>query len=62
MYMVNIDSDKCQGCGECCGVCPANLLSLEDEKAVMSGDPSDCLGCETCVASCPHDAVTVTEL
>lgn len=61
MYTVEIDAEKCQGCGDCCEACPATILELVDGKATVTGDLADCLGCETCVASCEHDAVTLTE-
>jgi ferredoxin len=61
MFIVSIDEEKCQGCGECCDSCPASLLSLEDGKAVVSGDASECMGCETCTSTCEHDAVTIAE-
>lgn len=61
MFTVQIDPDKCEGCGECTASCPAEILEMDGDKAVVSGDPSDCLGCETCVSVCPNEAVTLTE-
>lgn len=61
MYMVTIDVEKCQGCGDCADNCPATILEVVDGKAQVTGDMADCLGCETCVASCEHDAVTLNE-
>lgn len=62
MYMVQIDRDKCEGCGECAESCPAHILEIVDGKAEVTGDPTECLGCETCVTVCPSGAVTLMEM
>ena len=30
-YYIVIDTDKCDGCGECIGVCPKNVLELAED-------------------------------
>ena len=55
-----IDQEKCIGCGLCVKVCPNQTISMQDGKAVVSGDRS--LQCGHCVAVCPVDAVRVTPL
>lgn len=63
MFVVTIDADKCEGCGECWESCPAEILGQgEDGKAFVEGDPNDCLGCETCVSVCPSGACSIEEL
>lgn len=62
MFMVSIDKEKCEGCGECADSCPASILGMEDDKAAVVGEPSECLGCETCVTVCPSGAVTLQEI
>ncbi len=60
MWNVEVDQDKCTGCGECIDACPAQVLELVDDKS----DPvniDECLGCETCVETCPEGAITVSE-
>ena len=55
-----IDQDLCTGCGLCVEVCPARTLSLQDGKAVVTGDRS--LNCGHCQAVCPTGAVTVATI
>jgi NAD-dependent dihydropyrimidine dehydrogenase PreA subunit len=66
MYMIEIDLEKCQGCGDCIENCPNEIFSLVEEDgkkhAIVSGDPDECIGCLSCEAECEEGAVTVTEL
>lgn len=52
-----IDAELCTGCGQCISVCPANAISLIDDKAVVTGP--DSLFCGHCMAACPTDAISV---
>lgn len=62
MFRVEVDRDKCEGCGECASSCPGSVLGMVDGKADIVGEQEDCLGCETCVTVCPSGAVTLEEL
>lgn len=66
MYIVTIDVDKCQACGDCVDTCPGEALALVEQDgkkvAVYDGDPDDCLGCLSCEEVCEEGAVTVTEV
>jgi nitroreductase/NAD-dependent dihydropyrimidine dehydrogenase PreA subunit len=55
-----IDPDSCIGCGLCVEVCPAQTLSMQDGKAVVSGTYS--MGCGHCEAVCPAGAIRVEAL
>ena len=55
-----MDAAECIGCGACVRVCPKETLSMQDEKAVVSGDTS--LNCGHCAAACPTGAITVAAL
>ena len=52
-----IDLQKCTGCGLCVKVCPSETISMQADKARVTGDRS--LQCGHCVAVCPADAVRV---
>lgn len=66
MYIITIDTDKCQACGDCVDNCPNLLFSITEEDgrkyAMVSGDPDECIGCLSCEASCNEGAISVTEL
>ena len=61
MFEVVVDKDKCVGCEECVGSCPAGVFEFADGKADPVNE-DECLGCETCVEVCEQDAITVTEV
>ena len=50
-------ADKCVGCGECVVVCPADAISMENDKSVL--DKKKCIGCASCVAACSQNALFV---
>jgi len=47
-------TEKCNGCGLCCKLCPANNIELHDKKAVR-GD--NCIACTACANWCPQYAI-----
>ena len=57
---VNINRDKCVGCGLCVNDCPAHILALEEDKAVQKS--KGCIFCGHCVAVCPVQAVSLPAL
>ena len=59
MYEITIDESKCTGCGECVDICPAEVLTMENEKSKVA-QIEECLGCESCVETCPEDAITLS--
>ena len=57
--MIRIDTELCDGCGECIDACPRDCMGLYDEVAyVMMGC---CTECEVCVIVCPNEAITLVE-
>ncbi len=59
-WNVQVDSDKCTGCGECVDICPVEVYELEGGKSAPV-NPEECLGCESCVEVCETRAVSITE-
>ncbi|MGF7184564.1 ferredoxin [Desulfitispora alkaliphila] len=60
MYLIQIDADKCNGCGACVDACPAEYLAMGDDVAEVAD--GECLGCDSCTALCPEEAITLQEL
>ena len=56
MAIPKIDKAKCNGCEECVEACPAEAITLVDEKAVINED--ECTECGECVETCPEEAIT----
>ena len=54
-YNVNVDVDKCIGCGECVDVCPVDCF-LEGPNTLVI-DPMQCIDCAVCVPECPVSAI-----
>jgi len=47
---MQIDVDRCVGCGGCVNLCPCAAIYLVDNKAVI--DQFACTECRTCVFVC----------
>lgn len=56
-HRIEIDRDRCIGCGLCISVCPAGTISLVDEKAAVTGPET--ISCGHCEAVCPESAIRV---
>lgn len=58
--IINIDEDRCTGCGECLPDCPEGALRIIDGKARLISDLF-CDGLGACIGSCPEGAISVEE-
>jgi NAD-dependent dihydropyrimidine dehydrogenase PreA subunit len=55
---LNIDIEKCTGCGRCIEVCPHKVFILQNSKTQII-DKDCCMECGACVKNCPFKALEV---
>ncbi|MCI8326961.1 MAG: 4Fe-4S binding protein [Lachnospiraceae bacterium] len=55
--MIQIDQEKCIGCGKCASDCFPRDIVITDQKAVPKS--KNCIECGHCIAVCPTNAVTL---
>ena len=53
---IQIDPDKCTGCGSCVPVCPFSVMDLVNDKARVK---EGCNLCGACVDACTFDAIKI---
>lgn len=58
--IVNIDEEKCNGCGLCLLSCAEGALQLIDGKAKLISEKY-CDGLGACLGECPEGAITIEE-
>lgn len=58
--IVNIDEDKCNGCGLCVPNCAEGAIKIIDGKARLLAE-NLCDGLGACLGECPQGAITITE-
>jgi ferredoxin len=58
--MIEIDEEKCDGCGQCIIACEESALELVNDKATLVAD-FYCDGLGACLGECPQGALTIVE-
>ena len=58
MPLLEIDKDKCIGCGGCIDSCPFGALSLVDDLVVVN---DKCTACGACLLACPVHALNLPD-
>jgi ferredoxin len=58
--IVEIDEEKCDGCGLCVPVCAEGAIQIIDNKAKVVSE-TYCDGLGTCLGECPQNAITIVE-
>ncbi|MDP6142448.1 MAG: 4Fe-4S binding protein, partial [Dehalococcoidales bacterium] len=56
---IQIDLDKCVGCGDCVQVCPFSLLEVIDNKVQLK---DGCTLCGACQEACDYEAILIEAL
>jgi len=58
---IEVDNQKCIGCGLCVRACPGDSLVLDEQKKPVPNNAVElsCAACGACMAICPQEAITV---
>ena len=58
--IIEIDREKCNGCGACAAACQEGAIGMVDGKAALLRDDY-CDGLGNCLPHCPTNAITFVE-
>ncbi len=58
--IIEIDDERCDGCGQCVPSCAEGAIEIIDGKARMVAEKY-CDGLGACLGECPNDALTIVE-
>lgn len=58
--IIEINEEKCNGCGQCVNACAEGAIQLVDGKAKLISDVY-CDGLGACIGDCPVDALKIIE-
>ncbi|MDQ7032829.1 MAG: [FeFe] hydrogenase, group A [Desulfonauticus sp.] len=58
IYFVQVDTSKCEGCGECEEHCATGAIqAINDDGIHQVVNPAACMNCGQCLANCPAGAI-----
>ena len=55
---LQLDSSRCNGCGQCVSVCPHAVFRIENKRSVLA-DRGACMECGACARNCEPGAIAV---
>ena len=58
--IVEIDQERCNGCGACVSACAEGAIAIMDGKARVISD-TYCDGLGNCIGECPQDALKIVD-
>lgn len=58
--IIEIDDERCDGCGQCVPACAEGAIEIVDGKARIVAEKY-CDGLGACLGECPNDALTIVE-
>jgi NAD-dependent dihydropyrimidine dehydrogenase PreA subunit len=56
---IEVDWDKCRGCGLCLLACPTDVFRLNEQNKAVPVFASDCHVCHQCEDDCPSQAIHI---
>ncbi|MEW6113868.1 MAG: ferredoxin family protein [Thermodesulfobacteriota bacterium] len=57
---IEIDFEKCDGCGLCVDFCPVKVFTMVASRPAIA-DLDACYDCRTCVDLCPKQAILIVK-
>lgn len=58
-YYAVVDTDACDGCGNCEKRCQVEAARVSENKQQTSIDLNRCIGCGVCIPTCPKKAISL---